>query len=415
MSDPSLRASHRCGPRLDYGVSGGVARLPSSASTRSAAVAGVGFTDYVWESRRSVLSLASEACRAAVWDCGLELSDVDGIVNYSFNSDSVTSPAIASTLALPRLTYSLDLNMAGQAPCLAIMHAAMAVSSGMANNVLVYRALNGRSGYRVGREVYSTPTTQYRYPVGVTAYAQFVAMWARRYMIETGATTRDLGAVVLAQRWYAEKNERAIRRRQISLEDYLAEPYLVEPLRSADCTIEVDGACAVLVTSLERARDLRHRPARVQGGAWVTGPRPGLDVGDVFDQDDLSANFTRLLADELWRSAGLGREDIEFAQIYDCFSSTVLFGLEGLGFVGRGEAGAFVASGVTAIDGSFPVNTNGGLLAEGYLQGMNTLVEAVLQIQSRGDQRQIPVADVGVVTSGALTDGSALVLTNGAR
>ena len=126
--------------------------------------------------------------------------------------------------------------------------------------------------------------------------------------------------------------------------------------------------------------------------------------------DDYTRNFTSLLSEELYRRAGITAKDVQFAEIYDCFTSVVLMGLEGMGFCDRGEAGAFVASGATAIDGRLPVNTHGGLLSEGYLHGMNTVTEAVLQMQGRGGERQVPHRDCCVVTSGALCDGSAMVL-----
>lgn len=380
-----------------------------------AAIAGVGYTEYTRDSGVTVATLAVDACRASAADCGLAVDEIDGIVSYSFFGDSVASSAVATALALPELHYSLDLGMGGQAPCLAVMQAAMAVKCGMARNILVYRALNGRSGYRVGRETYRTPTSQYRYPFGVTAYAHLTALWAQRYLNSTGAKRTDLGEVVIAQRKYAAINERAMRRRPVDMESYLEQTYFVDPFRPSDCTIEVDGACAVLVTSYEHALDLRHRPAVIDGGAWISLSRPGYDVADTLMAGDMTSNFTSGLADRLWSSASRSVDEVAFAEIYDCFSSTVLFGLEGLGFAGRGEAGAFIASGATSIDGALPVNTNGGMLAEGYLQGMNTVAEAVLQIQKRAGSRQIPHPEVAVVTSGALTDGSAMVLSNGER
>jgi acetyl-CoA acetyltransferase len=286
----------------------------------------------------------------------------------------------------------------------------MAVSQGYAENVVVFRALNGRSGVRVGSSAFLGGAGQFRYPIGYDTYMQYIAMWAQRYLIETGHDPDDLGAIPIAQRWYAERNERAIQRKPLDRDSYLASPRIVDPFRVADCTSEVDGACAVVVTSLDRARDLRHRPAHVASAAYRAGARPGLDIGDHVLYEDYTRNFTSLLRDELYGRAGIGAADVQFAEIYDCFSSTVVFGLEGLGFCGRGEAIEFVQSGATAIDGTLPVNTNGGLLAEGYLHGMNTVAEAVLQIQGRCGDRQVPRHEVGVVTSGALVDGSALVL-----
>ncbi len=379
-----------------------------------AAVAGVGYTEFTHTSGRSVLSLATEACRRAAEDAGLSPQDIDGIISFSFQNDSVTGQAVASSLALPRLGYCLDLNLGGQAPCFAVMHAAMAIAAGLANNVVVYRALNGRSGERVGSRRFAAPTAQYRYPVGLTAYPQFIAMWARRYMLETGTTYEHLGAVAVQSRRYAEKNERALRRKPLTMDEYLESAFVVDPFRVPDCTIEADGGCAVLVTSTERARTLPWPAALIQGGAWVTGGRPGLDIGDVLSWPDYRFNFSRLLAGDLWRSAGMSPQEMDFAELYDCFSSAVLYALEGLGLVPDKEAGPFVAAGETALTGSLPVNTHGGLLNEGYLHGMNTVAEAVLQVQGRGGDRQVPDARAGVVTSGALVDGSALVLVRDA-
>jgi acetyl-CoA acetyltransferase len=252
---------------------------------------------------------------------------------------------------------------------------------------------------------------QFRYPLGYDAYMMYVAMWAQRILHETGQGAEDLAAVALAQRTYAMDNDRAVRRKPLALDDYLASPYVVHPFRADDCTVEVDGACAILLTSVERARDLRHPPAVVAAGAYRAGPRSGLDIGDHLLWDDYSRNYTSYLRDELYGRAGVGPGDVEMAEIYDCFTSTVLIGLEGLGLCERGGSGAFVRSGATGLSGSLPTNTHGGLLSEGYLHGMNTVAEAVLQVQGRGGSRQSPRHEVCAVTSGALMDGSALVLT----
>jgi len=376
-----------------------------------AAVAGVGYTSLVRESGRSVLSLAAEACRAAVTDAGLDLAEVDGIVSFSVMHDSVPGQAVATALGLPGLRLGLDLDLGGQAPCYLVALAADAVASGRARNVLVFRALNGRSGARVGTMQFAGMGAPYRYPIGYDAYLMYVGMWAQRFLYETGQGAEDLGAVAIAQRAFAAGNDRALRRRPLTLEDYLGEPFVAEPYRPSDCTVEVDGACAVLVTSLPRARDLRHSPAVVASGSYWAGPRSGLDIGDHLLWDDYTRNYTSGLRDELFGRAGVAPADIDLAEIYDCFTSTVLIGLEGLGFCERGGSGALVRSGATAPGGSLPVNTNGGLLAEGYLHGMNTVAEAVLQVQGRGGGRQVPAHEVCAVTSGALMDGSALVLT----
>jgi acetyl-CoA acetyltransferase len=375
------------------------------------AVAGVGYTAFTKASGRSVLDQALEACRHAIADAGIDASAVDGVASFMLMHDSVPAQAVATGLALPGLRYSVDAQLGGQAPCHLVGLAATAVATGQAEAVLVFRALNGRSGARVGTMQFAGMGAQYRYPIGYDAYLMYVAMWAQRFLLETGQGEQDLGAVAVAQRAYALDNERAYKRRPLTLDEYLAEPFVVEPYRADDCTIEVDGACAVLVTSLERARDLRHPPAVVASTAYHAGVRSGLDIGDHLLWDDYTRNYTSWLRDDLFGRAGLQPSDVQMAEIYDCFTSTVLFGLEGLGLCARGGSGAFVRSGATGPGGSFPVNTHGGLLAEGYLHGMNTVAEAVLQVQGRGGIRQAPRHEVCAVTSGALMDGSAMLLT----
>jgi len=368
------------------------------------AIAGVGFTELTKASGRSVLDLATEACARAIDDSGLSPADVDGVASFRFLEDSVPSQAVATALGAPSSNWLLDLNLGGQAPCYLVTQAAMAVHLGLARHVVVYRALNGRSGARVGTNRAPGPATDFRYPVGLTAYVHYISLWARRFLIETGQTEEDLAAVAVAQRVWAEQNDRAYLRAPHSVEAHLAAPYVAEPFRVPDCTIEVDGACAMVVTTLENARDLAPPSVVLQGSGYAAGRGAGLDMGDSLFWDDLSRNYTSLLADDLWGSAELAPSDVDLAEIYDCFTSTVLMGLEGLRLAERGGAGDFVRR------GALPVNTNGGLLSEGYLHGMNTVAEAVLQLQGRGGARTVEGAETCVVTSGALMDGSALVL-----
>jgi acetyl-CoA acetyltransferase len=377
-----------------------------------AAIAGVGYTALSGQSGRSVLDLATEACRNALDDAGLPADEVDGIASFMVMHDSVPAQAVATALAVPELRFVVDADLGGQAPCYLAWLSAAVVETGRARNVLVFRAMNGRSGARVGSMAFHGTGGQYRYPLGYDAYLMYVAMWAQRFLHETGQADQDLGAVAVAQRTYALANPRAFRRRPLTLDEYLASPFVAEPFRAADCTVEVDGACAVLVTSVEAARDLRHPPAVIRSGAYRAGTRPGLDIGDHLFWDDYTRNYTSHLRDELFARAGITPSDVELAELYDCFSSTALIALEGLGLCERGGSGAFVRADHTALDGSLPMNTHGGLLAEGYVHGMNTLSEAVLQVQGRGGPRQAPRHDVCVVTSGALMDGSALVLTS---
>lgn len=378
------------------------------------AIVGVGYTALSRQSDRSVAALALEACRKAVDDAGVAIEDVDGIVSFSLLHDSVPCQAVATALALPQLRFAADLDLGGQAACHLVGLAALAVDAGRARNVLVFRAMNGRSGARVGAMQFPGAGAPFRYPIGYDAYLMYCAMWARRFLLETGQDEHDLGAVASVQRAYAASNPRAARREPLVSEDYLAESFVVDPFRASDCTFEVDGACAVLVSSEDQARDLHHPPAVIASVEYRAGPRSGLDIGDHLLWDDYTRNYTSFLRDDLFGRAGITPGDVQVAEIYDCFTSTVLMGLEGLGLCERGEAGALVRSGETALDGRLPTNTHGGLLSEGYLHGMNTVAEAVLQVQGRAGAAQAPRHEVAVVTSGALMDGSALVLTGAA-
>lgn len=371
-----------------------------------AAIAGVGYTEFTRRSERSVLSLAVEAAGAALADAGLKPSEVDGMASFMLGGDSVPCIAVASALGVDSLRLAVDLNLGGQAPCYLVWQAARAIERGDAEVVVVYRALNGRSGAKVGSMQFPGAGGQYRYPIGYGAYMMYVAMWGRRFLAETAQDELDLAAVAIAQRHYAEMNERAVRRERLDEAAYLAEPLVVDPYRRSDCTVEVDGACAVVITSLERTRDLRHPPAVIASGAYRAGKGAGLDIGDHLMWQDYSRNYTSWLRDELFGQAGLCPADVQIAEIYDCFTSTVMMGLEGLGLCGRGESGAMIREGPP-----FAINTSGGLLAEGYLHGMNTVSEAALQVQGRGGNRQAARHEVAAVTSGALVDGSALILT----
>jgi acetyl-CoA acetyltransferase len=376
------------------------------------AIAGVGYTEFTRKSGRSVLSQAREACLNAIEDAGLKPEDIDGINSFSVSNDSVPCQAVATVLGIPQLRYSNDLMMGGQAACNLVLQASNAVACGQAKNVLVFRAMNGKSGNAVGTMQFHGMGGQYRYPLGYDAYMMYVGMWGRRFLYETGQNEADLAAVAIAQRNYAQRNPRALlRNKPLDADIYASQNYVVDPYRMSDCTVEVDGACAVLVTSLEHARDLRHKPAVIAAGAYRAGVRSGLDIGDHLSWDDYTRNYTSWLRDELYGAAGVTPKDVTFAEIYDCFTTTVLMSMEGMGLCERGEAGALHRSGGTALTGRLPTNTHGGLLSEGYLHGMNTVCEAVMQMQGRGGELQVPNNRVCAVTSGALMDGSAMILT----
>jgi acetyl-CoA acetyltransferase len=376
-------------------------------------IAGIGWTEFSKKSGRTVRSLASEACIKATADAGLKISDIDGIVSYNFN-DSAPAIAVATEIGVPQAGYAVDFLSGGNAANLIILAAIAAIEAGLAKNVLCYRAMNGRSGFRLGggRDMSAYNITQYTAPFGWITYPQAMAMWCRRHMIEYGTTSEQLGEIAVQFRKNAEHNERAMQRTPITMDDYFNSRMIVDPFHMLDICLETDGACAVLVTSTERAKDMAHKPIRVMGGAYGGGPDQGEDLFDAIRWPDHSHNYAKYIADDLWKSAGIGPKDIDLAQIYDCFTYSIIMQLEGLGFCNPGEGGPFVQGGRIAPTGELPLNTAGGLLSEGYIHGLNHVVEAVQQLRGDAGVRQVPGVETCLTTAGAMTCGSALVLGN---
>jgi acetyl-CoA acetyltransferase len=377
------------------------------------ALAGIGWTQFSKASGRTVRSLASEACIKATADAGLKISDIDGIVSYNFN-DSAPAIAVATEIGVPRAGYAVDFQSGGNAANLIILSAIAAIEAGLAKNVLCYRAMNGRSGFRLGggRELAAHGITQYTAPIGWITYPQAMAMWCRRHMIEYGTTSEQLGTIAVQFRKNAELNERAMQRAPITMDDYFNSRMIVDPFHMLDICLETDGACAVLVTSADRAKDMKHKPVYVMGGAYGGGPDQGEDLFDAIRWPDHAHNYAKYIAGDLWKSAGVGPNDVDIAQIYDCFTYSIIMQLEGLGFCNPGEGGAFVQGGRIAPDGELPLNTAGGLLSEGYIHGLNHVVEAVQQLRGDAGLRQVKGAEICLTTAGAMTCGSALVLRN---
>ena len=377
------------------------------------AIAGIGETAYSKDSGTTVLNLAVEACRKAAEDAGVALEDVDGIISYNFG-DSVPAIAVATALGIPDVGYAVDFAGGGNAANLITLSAAAAMEAGLAKNVICFRAMNGRSGFRLGggREMLARGITQHTAPYGWITYPQAMAMWARRHMVKYGTGPEHLGPIAVTFRENAALNERAMQRAPMSMDDYMNSRFIVEPFRMLDICLESDGACAVLMTDAERARDMAHRPVYLMGGAYGGGPSQGEDLFDAIRWPDHSTNYAAYIADDLWKSAGVGPKDVDVAEIYDCFTYSVIMQLEGLGFVKPGEGGPYCAGGAIARDGELPVNTHGGLLSEAYIHGFNHVLEAVRQLRGDAGARQVPDAEIALTTAGAMTCGSAMVLRN---
>lgn len=378
------------------------------------AVAGIGYTDFSKNSGRTVRRLASEACLAAVADAGIDIRDVDGFCSFHMG-DSVPGIAVATELGIPDVKWAVDLYAGGNAANLIVANAAAAIEAGLAKTVLCFRAMNGRSGYRFGaggNAARAAGITQYTAPFGLMTYGQAMAMWCRRYMNRYSLKAEQLGTIATAFRANAVRNPRAMIRSPLSMDDYLASRMIVEPFRMFDICLESDGACAVLVTSAGRARDLAKPPVYITSAVYGGGPSQGEDLFDALRWPDHSHNCFKYLADDLWGAAGIRASDLDFAQIYDCFTFSVLLALEGLGFCGEGEGGDWIQGGRIAVGGEMPLNTNGGLLSEAYIHGFNHVIEAVEQLRGTAGERQVPNARIGLTTAGAMTCGSALILRN---
>ena len=381
---------------------------------RTVAIAGIGATEFSKSSGRSELRLAAEAVTAALTDAGLAPADVDGMV--TFTMDSNAEIAVARELGIPGLRFFSQIGYGGGAACATVHHAALAVAAGVADVVVCYRALNERSGRRFGQVAAGAtamPTTSgidngWHYPMGLSTPAATVALAARRYMHTFGATSADFGAVAVADRKHAATNPNAwFFRKPITLEDHQESRPIVDPLRLLDCCQESDGAVALVVTSLERARDLRQAPAVVRGSAQGSGPdqytMTSYYTGDLTGLPEMG-----VVARELWRRAAAGPADIRTAVLYDHFTPYVLMQLEELGFCGRGEAPGFIADGAIELGGRLPLNTHGGQLGEAYIHGMNGIAEGVRQVrgssvnQVGGDGPVLVTAGTGVPTSGLI-------------
>ena len=380
------------------------------------AIVGIGATDFSKESGRSDLTLATQAALAAIEDAGLAPADIDGIVRCSH--DTVLQSDLADALGIPCITYWSDVGPGGVAPAGMVGQAVGAILSGQATNVLVFRELNGRSGARYGQSRVATPRVggqgsydEWFNPYGMLTAGQVFACMTRRHMIEYGTDPEDLGHIAVACRNRANANPAAqMHGRPMTLDDYRNARMIADPLRLFDFCLESDGACAVVVTSTERAADLRQPPALIRAVAQASmpDPQPGM-MFPVLMRPSLTELPARYVADTLYRRAGMGPSDIDVAQLYDCFTITVLLQLEDWGFCKKGEGGPYVASGALELGGELPINTAGGHLSEGYVHGMNHVLEGVRQIRGTSTS-QVPGAETCLVTSTPLPPGSGLIL-----
>jgi acetyl-CoA acetyltransferase len=274
--------------------------------------------------------------------------------------------------------------------------------------------MNGRSGFRLGggRELAAHGVTQFTAPYGWITYPQAMAMWCRRHMTKYGTTKEQLGSIAITVREHAIANERAMLRKPMSMDDYFAARPIVDPFGLYDICLESDGACAALVTSAERAKDMRKPPVYIMGGAYGGGPNQGEDLFDAIRWPDLAENFRSTLPMTCGAAPAWARRTSTSPRSTIASPYSIVMALEGLGFCKQGEGGAYAASGAIKRSGELPTNTHGGLLSEAYIHGFNHVIEAVEQLRGESGERQIPDAHIALTTAGAMTCGSAMVLRN---
>jgi acetyl-CoA acetyltransferase len=380
-------------------------------------IAGIGETDYVRGTSKSLQELAIEASRLALSDGATASNEVDGLI-LPISGLGLPLQDIAIPLGIADLRFHATLSLGGAGPAAAVALAAHAISAGMATTVMIPCYLRGYTDIRLREanseaEKFDWPGSEIRthqdFPSGLMVPMQWYALQANRWLYETGATVAAFEAVALATRQHANRNPSAyFADRPLTSAQYSASPVLVTPFRLFDICLESDGAAAVVLQAADRASDrTNHRPVYVAGGGEGRPPAAdNIPQRPTVFQLGLGSVGPQVLAD-----LGLTVSDLDFAEIYDCFTYVVLRQLEELGFCGLGESPDFVRDVGIGPGGGLPINTHGGLLSAAHVAGMNHIVEAVKQLRDEAGPTQVPGARMGLVTGyGDFGDGSIVVL-----
>jgi 17-hydroxy-3-oxo-4-pregnene-20-carboxyl-CoA lyase len=392
------------------------------AMRRTAAIAGIGQTAYAKALPPAAWELAVEAVLAACADAGVDVADVDGMCRFTAPFETVSEAMLVRALGVRELSFFAQAPHGGEALGAVVAHAAAAVSAGLANVVVVYRALSQSKGGRFGRAdragggdgaadivVPEQDNLSFAWPYGLMSPGQLFALWARRYAAVHGLTdedlTRTLGTIAITQRQYANSNPAAMMRdRKLDWETYASARMISEPLRLFDLCLENDGACAFVITSAERARALRDDPVYVLSATQTLSPY--REPMGIYTGGEMLELFPPAAADRLFEQAGVSRKDIDVAELYDATSYMTLRSLESYGFAADGAGWRYVLEQGTGPDSPLPVNTHGGHLSEAYLHGMNGILEAVRQLRGTACN-QVSGAEVALVGAPA---GSATIL-----
>jgi acetyl-CoA acetyltransferase len=372
------------------------------------AVVGIGHLPFAKDIGRPISDTAVEAIQLALHDAGLEAEDLDGMSMLEMENTHEVS--IARRLGVKQLTWWDKISYGGGGAAGTIMHAAAAIASGMATTVSIHRARN--RGAKTSR-----PWSQERVlvkddkalhtPWGLIRPVDVIGMWAHRHMHQYGTKPEHFGNVAIAARKHAHKNPYAMMRgRPLDMETYLASRMIGHPLRMFDCCLETDGALAAIVTTVERARDLKQKPVLVHAGAQASGPNP-VHLANYNNTPEMVTTSV-FCSELLWKRSELTQKDMQSAEIYDAFTPLVITGLEDYGFCKRGEGGPFTEGGRIEIGGALPVLTSGGGLSEAYVHGFNLVLEGVRQIRGTS-VNQVPNCKATLVTGASGVATSAVV------
>jgi len=388
--------------------------------SNKAIITGIGTVGYFRRSEASEAALAVEAVLLAADDAGVDPHEIDGVLTYQYNNDSVRPQEVAQSIGSKRLNLWLENWLGGTIGASLLAIAAMAVETGMCRNVVVFRAAKHRSGrVRIGGSGNVADTgslEQFLVPQGWANFYTSIAPDAVRYMHEYGMTESHLGHVALQSYAHANLNPRAVGKGwgPKSLDDYFDAPFLAYPFRRWDFATEVDGSCAFIVQRADRRQDAKNGAVYINSVAQSSTPDP-MHTGRFAHYDMSLNNGSRGAAayfgEGLFGQSDVSKEDVDFALLYDQDSFHVIKQLEDLGLCAKGEGGAFIESGAGRLGGKLPVNTNGGLLAEGYMHGTNLVIEAVEQLRGQAGERQVSGAESAVLSWGSGALGGGAVLT----
>ena len=373
-------------------------------------VTGIGETAYLRGSRKTAFELQIESSLSAIGDAGLTPKDIDGVIPIGIVSG--TADDFIDNFGLPDLRFSALVPHGGASPVMALQCAAAAIAAGACNHVLITFGRNvSAASNKAGARIHSMPqfhyVTEFEHPMGASAPAQLYAPMARRHMELYGTTVEQFGAVAVACRKHALLNDNAIMKKPITLEDHRNSRMIADPFRLLDCSLESDGGAAVVISSAERAADLRHRRVFIAGVAEGHPDSPGA----ITQRPDMTSLGIAKAAPRAFRMAGVSHADIDVAEIYDCFTYAVIRQLEDMGFCAKGEGGPFVQGGRLELGGALPTNTHGGLLSQAHVWGLNHIVELVRQLRGAAGAAQVGGAEVGLVTGyGDLGDGALAIM-----